>query len=262
MRAHQECASVASILVFEESASELPEAQKFIIKQIVEIKMSLLQNSGDYEHILEVIQVVEGELAVGRRLTGKNAKDTSQMAPCPRCKLWISERDMSRHVDERCCAVTLRRLEAKLLQMQHVEGSDDEVVCANANIISCTEAVTMSGMLKGSCTKAISDELQKEVLQKLQCSSECNVCNKAICVNHCAIEDPMICSLGQEWMCKASMNVNRRAGYASERMRRAPWVLLNATVPPSRFIPVIPPIHQPGGTWMNLVSTGMNRDDP
>ena len=36
----------------------------------------------------------------------------------------------------------------------------------------------------------------------------------------------------------------------------------NATVPPSRFIPVLPPVHQPGGTWMNLVSTGMNRDEP
>ena len=35
-----------------------------------------------------------------------------------------------------------------------------------------------------------------------------------------------------------------------------------ATVPPSRFIPVLPPVHQPGGTCMNLVSTGMNRDDP
>ena len=39
----------------------------------------------------------------------------------------------------------------------------------------------------------------------------------------------------------------------------ADWYL-NATVLPSQFIPVLPPVHQPGGTWMNLVSTGMNRD--
>ena len=84
--------------------------------------MSLLRNSGDYEHNLEVIQIGEGELAVGRRLTGKNAIDTSQMGPCPRCKLWMSERDMSRHVAERCFPVKLTRLEAKLVQMQHVEG--------------------------------------------------------------------------------------------------------------------------------------------
>ena len=36
----------------------------------------------------------------------------------------------------------------------------------------------------------------------------------------------------------------------------------DATVSLLWFILVLPPVHQPGGTWMNLVSTGMNRDDP
>ena len=70
--------------------------------------------------------------------------------------------------------------------------------------------------------------MQKDVLHTMQSGSECNAGNKATCVMHCAIDDPMICSLGQGWLCKASMNVNRRTGYASERMRRAARVLLKA----------------------------------
>ena len=101
---------------------KISEPDKIQINKLVHYQIGIIRNRGTHEHNLDVWRSGKGELVVSRR--GKHTKDLKSISPCPRCLLWINEKDMARHMKQ--CAVTKvraleRRLDGELTEEENVE---------------------------------------------------------------------------------------------------------------------------------------------
>ncbi|XP_033731339.1 uncharacterized protein LOC117320961 isoform X2 [Pecten maximus] len=184
----------------EQDVKDLPQLQpdeeteeKQQIRKERKRRIELLRLQGCHKHNMKVLEKKKGEIILARRSATDKDFDVTKFGPCPNCVGWIKNSTMTKH--QKVCP-----------------KKSDDFQPSNKTMLR-----VQSDALVGRISDQASQVLVKEVF----------TCMQADDVSLRAQSDPLIISLGNQWMDRNRGNRIMRKYYASQAMRLAAKLLIH-----------------------------------
>lgn len=183
-----EVMEISQIIVSSKDSADTKEQKMRARKKLI----AILRNRGDNKHNRRVLEKKHGEVIVARRVSENNAFRFAEYGPCPSCLEWLKLVVIARH------------------QVNCIVGSEKGINQTKGNLI------IQSAIIAGRLTGEASSNIVKEVFPIMR--------NDAI--GKLAMTDPLIVTLGNEWLLRNLGNRLMRKYYVSAAMRLSSRLLV------------------------------------
>ena len=183
-----EVIQISQITVASDDSGDTKEQKMRERKKLI----AILRNRGDNKHNRRVLEKKHGEVIVARRVAEKKDFRIAEYGPCPFCLEWLKLEVIARH------------------QAQCLLGSEKGFNETKGNLI------IQSSVIAGRLTSEACGNIVKEVFPIMR--------NDAI--GKIAMTDPLIITLGNQWLLRNLGNRLMRKYYVSAAMRLSGRLLL------------------------------------